>query len=83
MHNSKRYTNIILLLIITMMILKIGRSYVAKGINYRKQLYRYPLSLINDKIYSNRLYHSSSSCLMMSTTDSGIDDLNNNIQIAG
>ena len=83
MHNSKRYTNIILLLLITMMILKIGRSYVTKGINHIKQLYRYPLSLINDKIYSNRLYHISSSCLMMSTADSGIEELNKNIQIAG
>lgn len=85
MHScSSKYTNIILLFLVTMMIIKLGSSLM-KGNHIRKiQFHKYPLSSslanINDKVYS--CYYHSSSRLMMTATDS-IDELNSNIQIAG
>jgi hypothetical protein len=81
MHNSIRYSNIILLLLITMIIMKIGSSFI-KNIN-RKHQYYHTISkaLYNGNNVYNRNYHTTR--IMMTATDSSIEALSNNIQIAG
>ena len=82
MHN---YAKTILFILVIMIMMKIGSSFI-KNYGLKNQFIRCTSSILYkqqnrfNKVISNN-YHTSK--FMMSSTDSNIEILNSNIQIAG
>ena len=79
MHNCTKYSNIILLLLISMIMMKIGSSLI-KNINRKHQYYNTISTVLynGNNVYS-RKYHTTR--IMMATSD--IEALTNSVQTAG